>query len=199
MQKNGLRQAEIAEYLGVSQAFISKLSAGKRPIPDDKLAMLKENKDWNTSMLSVIKTGSSERPVGRPRQIGILPQSAAAGYLGGNNGTDVVRTNEFISFVDFVERRADFAIRVDGDSMYPRYNSGDVLACRILDDKNLFDYGRVYVLNTKNGCIIKKILCDPNDDARVICHSENPIYPDYSLSKDDILQLAVVVGHAGVE
>lgn len=201
MKKNGLRQADVASYLGCSQAFISKLMSGGRAIPDDKLALLRDNLKWDTSMLADLPAEKtpSVRQASKVRQIAILPQTAAAGYLSENNGADMVKPNEFISFVDFVERHADFAIRVDGDSMYPRYNNGDVLACRILKDRNLFDFGRIYVLNTVNGCIVKKVLRDPADDTRVVCHSENPLYQDYELSKSDILGVAVVVGHAGIE
>ena len=199
LKANNLKKVEVADYLGLSKQSVSLMSSGRQNVSDRTLAMLKRHPTWDVSMLPESPKGQYVKS-GKVKHIGILPQTAAAGYLGENNGPDVVKASEFIDFVDFFERSADFAIRVEGDSMYPRYNNGDVLACRILQDRNLFDYGRVYVLNTRNGCLVKKVLKDPEDGSRVVCHSENSDkYPDYEISKEDILGVAVVVGHAGVE
>lgn len=200
LSANKLKKVEVADYLGVTKQTISSITGGTLKPSPGLLQKLKENPEWDTSMIpDVLLQKKSTSSVSKVKSIKILPQSAAAGFLSENNGADIVRADEFISFVDFVERSADFAIRVDGDSMYPRYNSGEVLACRILLDRDLFDFGRVYVLNTRNGCVVKKVLPSGGDPDKVLCHSENPMYPDYEISKSDILGVAVVVGHAGVE
>lgn len=128
--------------------------------------------------------------------IPLLPFCAMAGYMAENNGLQGF-SGEKVYLPDFSARGADFAIRVDGDSMYPKYNGGDVLACRILTDKTLFDYGRVYVLSTRNGCVVKRVF--QGGEHSVMLHSENPAYKDYELDVNDILAVAVVVGHAGLE
>ena len=48
---NGLKKKDIATYLGVSNAFITQLCAGTRKLPADKLALIKVNSDWDSSML----------------------------------------------------------------------------------------------------------------------------------------------------
>ena len=48
---NGLKKKDIAAYLGVSNAFITQLCAGTRKLPADKLALIKVNSDWDSSML----------------------------------------------------------------------------------------------------------------------------------------------------
>ena len=84
--------------------------------------------------------------------------------------------------------------------MYPRYKNGDILAIKILKDPTFFQWGRVYVLNTTQGCVVKRLLPSADDDNIIICHSENSSgYPDYKIMKSDILGIAIVVGHAGVE
>lgn len=40
---NGLTQAVVADYLGVSEPFISRVESGKDPLPDDKLEKLINN------------------------------------------------------------------------------------------------------------------------------------------------------------
>lgn len=131
-------------------------------------------------------------------QIPLLPFSAAAGYMAGGN--DVAFRGDSVSFPDFVDRGADCAIRVDGDSMYPRYKNGDILAIKIIQDPSFFQWGRVYCVSTTQGCIVKKLFPCPDDEEKIICHSENSEhYPDYTITKSDILAVAIVVGHAGVE
>ena len=129
--------------------------------------------------------------------IPLLPFGALAGYLGGNNGLQSF-TGETVYFPDF--SGADYAIRVEGDSMLPRYNNGDVLAIRVLNEPTFFQWGRVYVVSTTQGCIVKRLFPDPSDPDGIICHSENSaLYPDYKITKSDVLAIAIVVGHAGVE
>ena len=200
--RNNLKQSQAAEMLGISKQSVSLMCSGTQKVSGKTLDKLREMTDFDLSMLP--DPGAPKVPSkhgnGRVKSIKILPQSAAAGYLNNNNSMDVIQSNDFIQFVDFVDRNADFAVRVDGDSMYPRYNSGDILACRILHDKNFFQWGKVYVLNTSQGCIVKKLLPCPGDNESVVCHSENcENYPDYVVSKSDILGIAIVVGHAGVE
>ena len=134
-----------------------------------------------------------------PNFIPVLPFSAAAGWMNGGNGADAFQ-GEQIAFTDFSDRGADCAIRVEGDSMRPRYNNGDLLAIKILNSPSFFQWGKVYVLDTTQGCIIKRLFPDPKDDTKILCHSENSDnYPDYSIPKEDVSGVAIVVGHAGIE
>ena len=48
---NGLKKKDIAAYLGVSNAFVTQLCAGTRKLPADKLALIKVNPNWDSSML----------------------------------------------------------------------------------------------------------------------------------------------------
>lgn len=54
---NGIKRKDIAAFLGVSGAFISQITSGDRPLPEDKLAMIKANAyGWDTSMLTPNKS-----------------------------------------------------------------------------------------------------------------------------------------------
>lgn len=49
---NGLKRKDIASFLGVSGAFITQITSGDRPLPQEKLAMIKANAyGWDISML----------------------------------------------------------------------------------------------------------------------------------------------------
>lgn len=53
MSINNLKRKDIAFFLGVSGAFITQISSGDRPLPEEKLAMILTNAyNWDTSMLT---------------------------------------------------------------------------------------------------------------------------------------------------
>lgn len=53
LSANGLKRKDIASFLGVSGAFITQISSGDRPLPEEKLAMIKANAfGWDISMLT---------------------------------------------------------------------------------------------------------------------------------------------------
>lgn len=53
IEVNGLLKKDLAEFLGVSGAFITQICNGKRTLPESKLALIKANsKGWDVSMLN---------------------------------------------------------------------------------------------------------------------------------------------------
>ena len=74
---------------------------------------------------------------------------------------------------------AEFAITVTGDSMSPEYPSGTQVLIKRINEKAFIDWGRVYMLDTCNGIVIKKIM-PTSDEKRIKCVSINPEYPPRS-------------------
>lgn len=130
----------------------------------------------------------------------LLPFSAVGGYLSENNGNGFMEELERCVIPDFTARGAQYLIRVEGDSMYPRYHNGELLAIKVIQDPTFFQWGKVYVLSTTQGCVVKRLFPDDKDEKAIVCHSENSSnYPDYKITQDDILGVAIVVGHVGIE
>ena len=51
IEENRIKKKDIATFLGVSNAFITQLCDGSKPLPPAKLALIKANdRGWNTSM-----------------------------------------------------------------------------------------------------------------------------------------------------
>lgn len=86
----------------------------------------------------------------------------------------------------------DFTIRAQGDSMLPKIESGDILYCRHATDRQNPPIGKVCVLDTKEGPVVKVIA--RADDERVLLHSYNPEHKDYDIAVDLINGVASVVG-----
>lgn len=77
---------------------------------------------------------------------------------------------------------ADFAITVCGDSMSPDYPSGCHILIKKIEERAFIDWGKVFVLDTINGTIIKKLMPVSDDPSKIRCISINPEYPPYEIS-----------------
>lgn len=112
----------------------------------------------------------------------LLPISAQGGSL---NGFVVsVKENDCERIVSPI-RGVDFAITVAGDSMAPEYPAGSQILIKRINERAFIDWGKVYVLDTCNGSVIKRIL--PSDDTnKVRCVSINPDYPPFEVAFEDI-------------
>ena len=198
----GVSVRKFEESCGLPYSTVSSIKV-KGPSAD--VLMKISNKypelDMNWLLLGVdemIKEGTEKKE--RKEGIPLLPFSAVAGSLSENTPIDATMAIERYVVPDFSARGADCAIRVDGNSMWPRYSSGDILAIRTVLDPTFFQWGKVYVLSTNQGCVIKRLFPDPENPDGIICHSENSEnYPDYKITKQDIFGVAIVVGHAGIE
>ena len=101
----------------------------------------------------------------------LLPMSAMGGSLTGFAEPGVLLHNceAVVSPIENV----DFAITVYGDSMAPEYPSGSRILIKKINPDLFIDWGKVYVLDTPNGVIVKEIH-ESNREGYVSCHSINP-------------------------
>lgn len=88
---------------------------------------------------------------------------------------------------------ADFYIKVTGNSMAPKYSSGDTLACQITKETSFFQWGRTYVLDTENEVFIKKIK-QSSEKKNLLLVSENPEFEPFEIPKSLVRNYALVIG-----
>lgn len=149
----------------------------------------------------MLKTNSGEKPAlsekiptpieTRPR----IPFDAAAGQLSIALDSATEADCEQIPIIPTFPRY-DFTIIARGNSMEPQYLSGDELACLFISDSSFIQWGRSHVLDTAQGVVVKRIF--DNGDS-ILCKSNNPAYPDFSIPKTDIYRMALVVGYIRIE
>ncbi len=135
-------------------------------------------------------------PAARPEGIPLLPISAMAGAF-----TDDMTVLEYECerYVIPAFRGADFLIPVKGSSMYPKYSSGDLVACKRIPMTDLFfQWNKVYVLDTDQGALIKRI-CPGSSDDTVLIVSDNKDYTPFELHRSAIRAVALVVGVVRLE
>lgn len=82
-------------------------------------------------------------------------------------------------------RGVDFAITIYGDSMEPEYPNGSVVAIKKINEHAFIEWGKVYVLDTCNGGVIKRITKGADID-HITCESINPRYQPFEVALRDI-------------
>jgi len=107
-------------------------------------------------------------------------------------GDNVVNPAYFITIPYFVD--CTLALRVSGDSMYPRYRSGDIVVCKHIHDRNLIMHGEPYVVITPDYCVVKYIAPHNTDNNKLVLKSENPKFAPSTIHKKEILQLYLIRG-----
>ncbi len=191
-QENKLTQTDVANYLGTGKSFISQIEAGARPLPSQMYSRLLNNdRGWSTASLRENQPTSTETCTQEHGGIPLLPVDAIAGVLSGNDAQIMDYECEYYDVPMF--RGAEFLIRVSGDSMQPKYYSGDIVACRRLPIDTFFQWNRVYVIGSEQGVILKRVR-QGRDESHIVLVSENTDYAPFELSLSKVHSIALVIG-----
>lgn len=86
-----------------------------------------------------------------------------------------------------------YAITAFGDSMTPLIHSGEIILLADWQEK-FIAYNQIYLVITKSGYRTIKRLRQGNDDAHVLCVSENKDYEPFAVELADISRLYLVKG-----
>ena len=170
--KLGLTQVEFAKKLGVDTKTVQNWESGKR-IPSSKHGILR------SLLLEPQQYAGGFEEVDEPATlVPLLPVSAQGGTL--NDFVVSVKDADCEKIISPI-RGADFAMSVAGESMSPEYPSGSKILIKKINERAFIDWGKVYVLDTENGTVIKKLMPAKEPD-KVLCVSINPNYPPFEIS-----------------
>mgnify|MGYP004626419595 CR=1 FL=1 len=205
------KDTELAALLGVSKSTLSNWSS-RNTIDYDKVFSLCEhiNIDWLlTGRGTMLKSEPTplmgdqdslkeddDSPVAvhtdNPKEgIPLIPINAMAGAM---MGEQTVMEYECERYVVPLFKGAEFLIQVKGSSMYPKYSSGDVVACKRVPMTDLFfQWNKVYVLDTNQGALIKRIKRGSDAD-HILIVSDNKDYEPFELPLRCINNVAIVIG-----
>ena len=185
---NGITQLAVAEYLGVTKQMITQIETGKVALPTDKLKKILDNPEWSLQeynrLVEMLDSLAATKPEGKekkaetvarrdgdlPLRVRLIPFEARGGMIG--DFVDGVMDYDCEMVVSPI-KGVDFAMTVTGDSMAPEYNPGDRILIKRIDPNLFIEWGRVYVLDTPNGAVIKK-LERSDEPGYVTCISINP-------------------------
>lgn len=163
------------------------------------------NIDYGTSNVSCVMSDKPETiPFAEAARNGLHPiplvtQQAAAGFGNGDFSIEEADVKEYYVIPKFKYCHVDFMIEVSGLSMYPHFNSGDVIACSILRNTQFIQWNKCHVIATREqGILVKRIM--PGEDKKHLrAISDNKEYPPFDIPVDEITGIAVVVGSVGLE
>lgn len=184
-----IKQSEIAERLGVKSTYLSDMINGRVPFSDSMKEKIYEVFSYNTdeeteSLMQGTQMYYGGEDFEMPTYVPLLPISAQGGSL--NDFIVSVKDSDCERIVSPI-KGADFAMTVAGDSMSPEYPSGSQILIKKINEKAFIDWGKVYVLDTCNGSVIKRVFpSDDKDPSKVKCVSINPDYPPFEVSFEDV-------------
>ncbi|MDR2928718.1 MAG: hypothetical protein LBV41_11065 [Cytophagaceae bacterium] len=137
------------------------------------------------------KQAINKVPEGSDAGIPLIPLGAMAGF---GSGEMQILDYDCERYIVPMFKDAEFLIQVKGSSMQPKYNSGDLVACKKLPLNDLFFlWNKVYVIDTVQGALVKRINQAEDNDHILLC-SENPSYPSVNIHKSQIYAVSLVVG-----
>ena len=114
-----------------------------------------------------------------PSTVLVIPYGARGGTIG--DFVDGVHDYDCEKITSPI-KGADYAMEVTGDSMSPEYPSGSRVLIKKVNPI-FIEWNEVYVLDTPNGAVIKRIR-KTEDDGLVECVSINPAYQSYTIPRD---------------
>lgn len=94
-------------------------------------------------------------------------------------------------------KEGDWAVRVSGNGMYPKYSNGDLLFCRTVKE-SFIQWGKVYVIMTKTGLLVRKLKPSSKENC-IMAETFSEDYPPFDIPKEEITDLAIVVASVKFE
>lgn len=213
LEKKGITQYEFYKLTGVTRGVLGQNNGISEENLTRFLAHFKDVnitwlltgegdmlKDGNSSLVDMTKTtpvnNIPDKPVATPAAhpnegIPLIPIEAMAGAL---TSEQTILEYECERYVIPMFKGADFLIPVKGSSMYPKYSSGDIVACQRVPMSDLFfQWNKVYVIDTTQGPLIKRIK-PGSDKEHISIISDNPNYDPFELHLSAIHAVALVIG-----
>lgn len=192
-KKSGVTRGVLQQNTGISEDNIAKFLAFAPDINvkwliTGKGAMVENAPEPENTATHVNKESKEGIP--------LIPFEAMAGALTAEqNALDY----ECERYVVPAFKGADFLIRVAGDSMTPTYRCGDLVACQWVPLADaFFQWNKTYVLDTKQGPLIKRIKRG-SDEEHILIVSDNPDYEPFELSRSQFNGVALVRGLVRIE
>jgi len=187
LDSKNLNQHELADMAGMSVSSISNILTGKRK-------PRKSNIQKIAAALGVtaVELLNERAQITASPGVGHERQNVHAVTLAANvNGA-------LMQFVIPYFEDAQFMISVVGDSMAPRLCGGDLVACAWLPDGTALMWGKIYMVVTNQGKMIKRVQKGSAPEL-VTLVSDNENYPPFEVELKSISRFARVVGVLSLE
>lgn len=205
IEKNGISVRAFEQKIGASNGLIRKAIANNTDIQSKWISAIIDNfpqinPDWlltgDGEMLRTVEEEASGNRDNRiEKAIPLIPMDAFAGYPPEQYSD--LPVEDYYHVTEFA--KADFLIRVKGDSMTPKLNGGDIVACKKIYERLFFQWHRIYVVYTKSQGVMIKRVEHSDRDGCIRLVSDNPSYQPFDIPESDISDIALVMGAITLE
>jgi phage repressor protein C with HTH and peptisase S24 domain len=194
------KDLQFAEFLGISASALNmwyKRKSFDYDIISTKCAEIDGN--WlltgDGEMLKAKNNIISEPSIkyGKTKKgLPLISIDAMAG-LGKGDATALELDADYYNIPEF-SKKADFLIRISGNSMYPKYANGDIVACKRIPTDTFIQWGKVYIMDTVQGALCKRVEQIDGGNELLLISDNSETYKPFKMHKKEIRSLAVVVG-----
>lgn len=183
-------ESDFAKQIEIGKSFLSDIKAGRKPLSEQNVLKIcaldtRINSEW---LLTGEGSMFNDQPTVQEEEehilVPLLPVSAQGGSL--NDFVTSVNVKECEKIISPV-KGADIAITISGDSMADEYPSGSIVLAKRINERAFIDWGKVYVLDTCNGVVIKTLTPSQKaDHVRCVSINPNPIYAPFEVALNDV-------------
>ena len=192
MKTKGLNDNKVTNDLGLSIGTLGKSRKENRDLSEKNIEKILNfytdlNRTWllngEGSMFTTKPSLAGFNELEYTR-VPLLPISAQGGSL-----------NDFVVSVSLQDcekiispiNGADIAITISGDSMADEYPNGSIVLAKRINERAFIDWGKVYVLDTCNGVVVKTLTPSEKEDCiRCVSINPDPIYAPFEVALNDI-------------
>lgn len=199
----GLTQKQFAEIIGVSYQSVQNWEKGGK-IPEARAKMLKsfihtgkeKLEDFDYDEEKLISEEKLDRATPSLKTIKQDPTGFYYPNVSAAAGMDKDMTNDELKRIPINlpnwEKCIDF-INVYGDSMYPKYCSGEIIGIKEVELQYI-NYGYAYVVILNDGQVLLKFIKKGSDNEHIILESENKFYEPKEYHLDQIKKVFIIKG-----
>ncbi len=205
------KAADFSKKTGFSHQVASNYLKGTRVPNAEALAVIKQvfdvSADWlltgegemlrkveDRSNIVRIENAAAAKLPANSKLLPLVSQSAIAGFGGADFSIAEQDVKEYYVVPKFKYCTVDFMIEIYGASMYPKYNSGDIVACTVIKDSNFIQWNRCHIVGTMHqGILCKRLKPSDNKDC-ITAISDNPAYPPFDIPTSEITGIALICG-----
>lgn len=124
--------------------------------------------------------------------IPLISQEGAIGF--GNENFVIAEQDIEARYVIPDFNGIDFMIRVKGSSMYPKYSSGDIIACSKLSNSKFIQWNKCHLIATGEQGLLVKRLKKGSSEKSILAISDNKEYDPFEIPLDEVTGIALVIG-----
>lgn len=133
------------------------------------------------------------------KPIPFVGEAAVAGFGNADFAIKERDVKDYYVIPKFKDSNIDFMIEIHGESMYPTFKSGDVVACTIIRESTFIQWNRVHLIATAEQGILIKRLKRGTTGTTIMLVSDNLDYDPFEVELTSVRGIALVQGLVRLE